>query len=375
MRGFVKGFDFMNMEMQRYWSFPSSYTQSKKKETLSTMLYSGDYVASLKVDGYAELFIKDDEGVLTMRARNKGVNGWVCKEEWVPHLHPFFDELPNGTVLVGEVYLPGRTSKDITSILGCGVKKAIERQQGGNPLQLSVFDILAWDGALTYSWPISQRIEYLEKVRPFTGHHPDVSVVEYWFEPDEIHEKWLQIIASGGEGVVLTHKDYPYSFGQRSARKTLKLKKELEDELLVFFTGKWKAPEKEYKGKYLETHEYWYDEVKQEKINRTLAEIVDLSGLTPITKAFYHGWAGSLEIGIIKDGHIVPLGYLSGLTEQVKAEVVTDNLKYKNRPCDIQAMEVDTSGSTPTLRHAKFLWFRDDVSYKEATWEKAFGGK
>lgn len=374
MNGYINEINFLDkFSAMKYWSFPSTWDKEKRRTELNSILYSGNYIASEKKDGYWERIIKDDNGNLFMCPRNKGVNGVINKIDWVPHLHDYFKNLPNGTCLIGEVYLPQKTSRHITSILGCLKDKALERQLK-DKLRFYIFDILAYNGETLYNLSIIERINILYKVLNKIN-HPYIDLAEYWDTPDEIHENWLNILAAGGEGVVLTQKNYPYEFGKRTARKTLKLKKELEDEIAVILTGNWKEPLRNYTGKYLETHPYWENEMTGKKVHATMKEIVNLDSYTPITKGRFYGWAGSIEIGVYSEEQkkIVPIGYLSGLTEEVKAGIVTENNKYKNRIADIQCMEIDYSGDVPTLRHARFMGFRDDLTIEDATWSKAFG--
>lgn len=367
MSGTISNFNFLEAEAQKYWSFPSSYTTEKKHDQLNTMLYSNDYVASEKRDGYFQFIIKDDEGNVYMRARAKGVNGWVCKQDWVPQLRPFFDELPNGTCLVAEVYLPGKTSKAITTILGCAQPKAVERQMRDTYLRLSVFDVLAWGGHLLYSEPIVERITWLENVHSIANEYVDV--VEYWFTPDEIHDNWLRILEEGGEGVVLTLKNNPYEFGKRTARHTLKLKKELQETIDVFLTGRWKAPTMLYTGKEIESWPYWYDELKEERVEGTLADRVNNDTLIPVTRLWFYNWAGAVEIATYYAGRVTPIGWISGIADDVRADIVVNPDYWKGKVVELQAMEIDHSGPTPTLRHAKIINWRTDKNAEDCIWQ------
>lgn len=366
MEGVINGFNYLDIDAQKYWSFPASYDKKRRQETLNLMLYSNDYVASEKRDGYWQMVIKDDDKNFIMRARSAGVNGWVCKQDWVPHLHDFFDALPRGTVLICEVYLPGKTSKSITTILGCGKEKAIERQ-AENKLRLSVFDVICYHGIPLQNEPITKRIEYLEHIKAIQ--HPYVDVVEYWDTPEAIHENWLKILSAGGEGAVLTRKDNPYEFGKRTARHTLKLKKELKETIDVFLTGRFKEATKLYTGKEIENWEYWYDEVHDKKIRgRALYEQIDVNGIYPVTRLWFNGWAGAVEIATMMNGEIVPIGWISGVSDEVRAGIVEDPKSYFGRVIELQAMEIDTTGAIPTLRHAKIINWRTDKNYKDCEW-------
>ena len=94
--------------------------------------------------------------------------------------------------------------------------------------------------------------------------------------------------------------------------------------------------------------------------------------VVPITKGYYDGWAGSLEIGVLKqtngkckirdkviDGYnVVPIGWLSNVNEEMKA----DPKKFAFQPIEVTAMELYHDGTTITLRHGKLKQFRPDLN-------------
>jgi len=140
--------NFHDMEAQRYWSFPKNYAKDSVAET-KNMIFSGEYIGSKKVDGSFYRFIKNDDGTMELLGRNKSVvtNDYLNKIEWIPQLHDFFNELPNGTCLLGELYFPHRPgSRNVTTIMGCLLPKALDRQEKGDKLTYYVFDVLAYDG-------------------------------------------------------------------------------------------------------------------------------------------------------------------------------------------------------------------------------------
>lgn len=369
MIGYIDNFDFLNMEAQKYWSFPSSYSTAKRQEQLNTMLYSNNYLASEKKDGYWQMVLKDEDGNIFMRARSKGVNDWICKQDWVPHLNNFFNCLPNGTCLLTEVYLPGKTSKAITTILGCGKDKAIQRQQDGNFLRMYIFDVLAFDNKDLHSTSISSRIEFLKML---DKKDPYIDIATYWTNPDDIHENWLRILSEGGEGVVLSKKDNLYEPGKRTARHTLKLKKELQETIDVFLTGKWKEATKLYTGDSIETWKYWYDEEKEKCIETTLSDCLNIDALTPVTRLWFYNMAGAVEIATVLDGKVTPIGWISGVSDEVRSGIVKNPDKWKGKVVELQAMEIDHSGSIPTLRHAKIVNWRTDAekTWKDCIWNR-----
>lgn len=368
MNGVIQNYNFLDMEAQKYWSFPSSYDKSRKQEQLNLMLYSDEYLASEKKDGYWEMLLKDSDGNIFMRARAKGVKGWICKEKWVPHLQDFFDNIPNGSCLLTEVYLPGKTSKSITSILGCKEDKAIQRQKETGFLRMYIFDVLAWDNNILLNTPIINRKDYLKQLPK----HEYVDIAEYWTSPNDIHTNWLRILSNGGEGVVLTKKNYCYSPGQRTARMTLKLKKELEEYLDVFLTGRWKEAVKEYRGDCLDTWQYWYDELKEERVFGDLGSRINNDSIVPVNRLWFKQYAAAIEIALIINNKVTPIGYISGIPDDIREDIVKNSDKWKGRVVEVQAMEIDSSGDYPTLRHAKIINWRapEDKKWTDCVWGK-----
>lgn len=361
---------YEDFQAMKYWSFPSSWDTKKRKMELNKILFSGEYLASVKMDGYWQRFIKDDEGNIFMCSRNKGVNGVVEKFDRVPHLEAFFEEIPNGTCLLAEIFLPGRTSRGVTTILGCNTDKAIQRQEKEeNKLNIYIFDILAYDGKLLLGESISNRIKTLETLeKKHTS--PYVIYAKYYTDPNEIYDLWVATLEKDGEGIVLTHKDYPYQENKRTARKTLKLKKELEETVDVFLTGRYKKPTREYQGKELESWQYWINEKTGERSLGDLSTRVSSDIFTPVTKAYFYSWAGSVEIAVVRDNKIFPIGWISNLTEEVKKGIVDDPKEWKGKVAELQAMEIERHTGEPTIRHGRIIRFRDDKNLEDCTYDQ-----
>lgn len=365
----IDNVDFHELPAQKYWSFPSGYKKDSKAET-QNMIFSGDYVGARKMDGAFYKFIKDENGNMELIGRSKSVKGdYIDKIEWVPQLHEFFNSLPNGTCLLGELYFPEKEgSSNVTTIMGCLPQKARNRQEKGMKLHYYVFDVLAIDGKSIYQQNIEDRVDEIDILRKAYKNEKYVKIAEY-YEGKELWDHLQETLNNGGEGVVITKKGTCYQPGKRPARQTLKVKKELHETIDCFFTGHATAPTKEYTGKEIETWQYWLNERTGEKLNgEYYKEYFNGAPLIPITKPYFNGWAGSLEIGVIKNDKVVPIGYLSGLSDEIKA-----NYKdYKGKVIEVGAMEVLETGG---LRHAKMLNFRPDLTIKECTWEKIWGNE
>ena len=367
MVGFVGDIDWVNATPMLYWSYPSGYKGDKKTE-IRNYIFSGDYYGALKVDGYYQRLIKDDEGNCFMIARSKDVNGNpINKLEWVPQIEPFMEVLPNGTVFFCEIYIPGKEgSRNVTTLLGCLKDKCIQRQEAGQKLHLYIFDVAAFDGENYTNLGIKQRSAALDVIREqFKDVCPYIDWATY-YSGKELWEKLQIALAEGREGMVITQSNCPVYFKRTPARKTIKIKKEISETIDCFFTGKYLAPTYKYEGKEIETWPYWINMITKEKIQgQKYMDYYNGAPIEPITKPFFNDWAGSLEIGLMKDDKVVPIGYLSNLTEEIKANPD----QYKGKVIEVSCMEINETGG---LRHAKMLGFRDDLTIKDCLWEKVF---
>lgn len=378
MYGVIDGYDFGEMECQRYYAPPSTWSDEKKRENARMKIYSGEWFGSEKKDGYFAKLIKDEDGNIILYSRSRGVNGkFADKHEWVPHLRPFFDALPVGTCLLGELYLPSQPgSRNITTIMGCLKEKAIARQEKGEKLHFYIFDCLAYAGKSWMSYPARKRFAFVDDFgigNEYTSHAHYVSGAD-------LNILLQEILARGDEGVVITHKDGLYEPGKRPSKTTLKIKKELKQTIDCFFTGVGSAPTKEYTGKEIETWKYWMNQMTGAKIEAEMyKEYKSGCPIIPITKGYFNGWYGSLEIAVFRkkagsrcvingveynDTEVFPIGWLSGLPDEMKA----DPKKYAFKPIEVTAMEWSIVSNS--LRHGKMLGWRKDLTLEDCNYEK-----
>ena len=94
--------------------------------------------------------------------------------------------------------------------------------------------------------------------------------------------------------------------------------------------------------------------------------------IEPISKGAFYGWAGSVEIGVIKGDEIIPIGWISNVTEEVKRGIVEDNSSWARRVVKINAMMMESD--THNFRHARIIEWRnpEDMSWRDCTFEKVF---
>ena len=372
MEKIIDGINFFELEAEKYFAPPSSWSQEKKEEWARSRIFSGEWYGAQKRDGAFFMFLKDEDGNMYFRPRSRNVKKeFVNKIDWVPHLHNFFNQLDNGTCLLGELYLPSdEQAKTTTSIMNCLLNKAISRQEK-EPLHYYIFDVLASADKLQLERTAAERFDTLHNMsRLFND--PCVEWAHY-VTGKELWDTIQNLLADGYEGVVITRGDSHYLPGKRTNKDTLKIKKELQDTIDCVIIGA-NPPTKLYEGKEIEDWDYWYDELHDTKItaieyfnynNKTIDDAyIDGEAVIPVTKNWFNGWAGSLKLGLYDGDNLVHIGNLSGVTEEVKA-----NWKdYVGAVAEVMAMEVmDNAQGGRGIRHPKLKQIRTDKNPKECT--------
>lgn len=361
------------MDAMKYWSFPSSYDTNRRKTEAKAMATSGEYIGARKMDGSWEMIIKDNDGNFYARSRTESVNGgYANKAEWIPHIIAELSDIPNGTVLVGEIYFPNNEgSRKVTSVFNCLKEKCIERQQKNGFLHFYIFDVLAYKGKSLLSTPINDRINrYLEYelLDVLRGDYLDIANYK---EGQELWDMYGEIIANGGEGIVITKKTAPYAPGKRTARMTLKMKKELTDTIDAFLDGNYKPPTMQYSGKEIETWTYWFNEKTGDRYNKNMYDSY-LAGepIIPVTKPFFYNWASAISFSVMKDGKPVHIAWISGITDELKEGIVTTPDKWRGKVASLTAMEVEKIDGQYSLRHGKIDTWRSDKKPEDCEWSQ-----
>lgn len=372
MYGYIDGVNFIEEPAEKFWSWPKAYKGDSKKETKNLIL-SEVYCGSVKMDGHYARFIKDEDGQMRLQGRSKSVNGdYLNKIDFVPQCKSFFDSLPNGTCLIGELYFPNkRGSRNVTTILGCLKDKALSRQEKGDKLYYYVFDIWAYNNKSYLNTKIENRIKTLKEIKEKYTINDYVQYADYKIG-EELWNLYGATLASGGEGIVITKLGTHPDPGKRTARKTLKCKLEIEQTIDVFLTGKYKTAIREYKGKTsLEEYSYW-ENIKTGEIYTVnkFKEYMSGEPIEPVSRHYALKYAGSVEIAVMKDNKIFPVGYISSITDEVRKEIVINPDKFKGMVFELSCMEIEHIDNNYSFRHAKFVGERKDKSYLDCNWSQ-----
>lgn len=366
-----------------------------KESCLPELCASGEYFAELKKDGYWYEFEKSDEGNFLFSATVSATTGKLCeKSANVPHIIEALDCLPVDTILVGEIYYPGGTSKDVTPIMGSLPDKAIERQKNGfGWLHYYIHDILFYNGVDLRQYGHWVRYKILEAV--WNKYNLlNATPQGIWLElADAVETNILDAInkalVDGEEGMVLKKRTAVYHEGKRSpVWETVKVKKtDTCDAVIMGFN----PPTKYYNGKLDVSVNYggadhwpfWIVEKRtamdadiwEDYQHVALGEQIVLKGIEfrtmPVTKAYYYKWITSIEIGAYDGDTLVNIGSVSsGLTEELEQDMARNPQKYLGQVCELAGMEKNFTDHT--LRHFFFKKIRDDKQAKECTIEEIF---
>lgn len=356
------------------WKLPAG-----KESMLSEVCSNGEYFLEEKIDGAFYQFVKTENHCYLFGRTVSKLSGILTeKSDNVPHLKEALNCLPAGTILIGEIYVPGGTSKDTVSIMGCLPTLAIKRQKDA-PIHYYVHDIIAYDSVSLINSPADLRYKILAAI--WKKHNLNqYSFLRLATRVDEDMEAEIsRILKSGGEGVVLKKKDYPYSPGKRPAWSTIKVKQ--MDSVDLICTGFCDAT-KEYTGKELETWPYWEERSEQNQDGEytwLLSEGQYYEDYAhnphiyrPVTKPYFLGWKTAIRIGAYNDkGELIDLGTVSsGLTDDNKREMTEHPELWLDKVVALDCMQVDKKEHT--LRHPVFKCKRDDKDAKDCVISEIF---
>lgn len=354
----------MMPEAMRVWSLPKG-----KENMLQEMCNSGDYFAQIKKDGFFYQFVKG-ETTSYLFSRNTSVSTGLLTEKIdnVPHIKKALDTLPKETILIGEIYVEGGTSKDTTRIMGCLAEEAIKRQEEEGYVRYYIHDIIAFNGVSLMDIGAKGRYDILSKVyEKFELEKHSCLELANIYE-DDIFEEIGKALDRGEEGMVLKKKDFPYSPGKKPAWSMIKCKKvDYADVVCMGFED----ATKEYTGIELDSWQYWEDAKGTKYNSYSLAHESEFP-IMPITKPYYFNWKTSIKIGgYDENGNLIEIGTCSsGLTDELREDFAKNPDNYLGKTVMVQCMEKDNKAHT--LRHPVLKGFRIDKDAEECTIAEIF---
>ncbi len=357
------------VEAMKIWKLPAG-----KENMLSEMCQNGEYFLEEKIDGYWYEYEKTQNySYLFSRNESKVTGGLSEKGSNVPHIMSALDCVPADTIIIGEIYYPGGTSKTVTTVMGCLAETAIKRQEN-NLIHYYLHDIIMYDGINLLGTGAEDRYKILAAI--WEKHN----LVQYDFlrlaeKIDEnLEEEISRILNSGGEGAVLKKRDYIYTPGKRPAWSTIKIKQ--MDSIDLVCMGFCDAT-KEYTGKELNTWEYWempyadgelfHGRYLDDEGNPTIK-----TPMKPVTKPYFYGWKTAIKVGAYdENGNLVELGTVSsGLNDEIKQGLAEHPGDYLDRVCSLDCMSINKKDHT--LRHPVFKCWRDDKPIKDCLISEVF---
>ena len=338
---------------------PKPMLISKRPVNWEQKIESEDYYGTIKKDGYWYQLIKNEDGDIFLYSRSvsKVTNNYSEKIDNVPHIKAWAKEvLHPGTVLIGEIYYPGKTSKDVTKIMGSLPEKAYQRQYSsdafGGLIHYYIHDMIYLDGKSLMEQPYERRMQKLYRFyKDEANDRQFIDFVELYQGDLATPMAWIlqDVFDAGEEGMVFKKKDGLYLPGKRP-KDNFKIKtEETFDCIIIGFV----EPEKEYTGKELESWTYFKDG-------------------KAVTKAYYNGWKAGIEIGALNDkGNIKSIGTISsGMTDFLRQDIAEHPDKYLNKVVEIQAMSVNSEDYT--VRHGRLMRIRDDKDAAECALKNIF---
>lgn len=343
--------------------------------TMSDVYNNGEYMAQIKKDGSFYMYNRTAEGKSYLFGRTKSRQTQLLTEKSanVPHIINILDNIFNdkSCVVIGEIYYPNKTSKDVTSIMGCLPKKAIARQEE-NPIHFYIYDIIMYDDVdLTKKGALKRWLFLKEIIDNYNGEIP------YYLELADtyitnLEELTINALKNGEEGVVLKKINGEYYPGLRPAWETIKVKQYMTIDVIC--TG-FCEPTVMYDGKEMENWEYWMNPDLQElypigKYYNNYIQEGEYMFYMPVTKPYYYNWKTAIKIGAYdENGNIIDLGTVSsGLTDFLREDFTNNPNKYLNKVVEIGGMNLEDNA----IRHGRLIRFRDDKNIEDCKYEEIF---
>ena len=359
------------------------YNGHPSQSTVDRGFAGVEYVAQEKKDGALYMLEKIDQDHIYLFARtiSKKTGELVEKSANVPHIIEWAKKLPDETILLGEVYIPGGHSNDITKIMGCTPQNAQNRQyktqEYGGPVHYYIFDCLFFEGQDLLNRGFIERYTIFQRYVMGYGLDEYIELAPTYTKNFDILLK--NIFDQGGEGMVFKKRDAIYEPGKRPTQTYFKVKEHIDSLDLVCIGLE--EPTRTYTGKEIVTWPYWIEKKYRDDngtwhwadAERNCYEewVKDSSSYEPVTKPWLRGWKNAITLGIYKDGRLISVGRVaSGLTDEIREDMSLNPDKYLNHVVQVSCMSVNKKDLT--LRHCVFEQMREDKNPEDCLYEEVF---
>jgi hypothetical protein len=367
---------YFSDEPMKYFAPPASMSKEVKRLKLEQMISSGNYLFAQKIDGnWTRGIITSDRNALQTRGISKKTGTYGEVQNKVFFWDSVVNAFKNTTVILGEIFLPGKIDRDIGAILRCLDDKAKARQKD-TQLKWYIFDVLCYEGKDLMECGFEERIKYIPIVVSKIN-NPLVCGATYKEMDETFFDQMETIFATGGEGAVCYKKDAIYIPGKRGphAWDSLKVKQEISNDVDVVLTGLVPC-EKNYNGDDIAHWELWQNTRTGQLVKGPyFGEYQVGAPYIPVSKNFYNNWCGAIEVSVYDvTGKLVPICNVAGLTEEFKMQLRDNFDEWYLCPIQIGGMMVstaDTKTGIPSIRHPYIKAIRKgDLDPKDCTLDK-----
>lgn len=372
-----------NLYPYSYQYEPMKYNGSPSQALINEAFKgNGTWVAQQKYDGALYMLEKIDNDHIYLFARTKSrkTGELVEKSDNVPHIITWAKNLPDDTILLGEIYVPGGKSNDVTKIMGCLPARAVDRQFRSNgefqPVHYYVFDCIRWAGLDFIN------TGFVARFKAFQDWFADQSINGYveksHIYTENFEEVLHNILASGGEGLVFKRFDAVYEPGKRPTKTYFKMKQHLDNIDLICIGLE--DPIRKYTGKEIETWQYWIERGEQDQngayqwhnfYGYHYNDYMHNPHLwEPVTKPWFFGWKNAMTLGLYKNEKLVEVGRVaSGFTDAMREDMAQNPDKYLSHVVECEAM---STTKDKALRHPVFIRMRDDKNPEDCLYQEIF---
>ena len=337
-----KSQDFNQRDFE--WFMPESANESIEPESLHAVaLNRPAWWGEEKYDGslYAARFFQDNRVTYTSRRVSATGGGAVERTEQMYSTNRGPSTLAH-TLLLGEVMLPEGAGDHgaLNSILLSNPAKSRMRQEAIGNLRYIAFDCCWFKGLDIRLQPLQMRRDMAERaVQEWNDFRWRAKGPDVWrgrraslismsprFSAADAPAMFREIVARGGEGVMLKNPQSPYGYGLTKCKKAF--------DVSVFVVGYEPG-----KGKYT-------------------------------------GGVGAIKFGVVGTaGQILDLGQCSGFEDIMRQQITRNQEAWIGRVFDVRCQPPDEPAKWPAvnqkLRHPRFIKWRDDLVAQQCTAAKA----